>query len=224
MLTEKKVMNSKKPKIVSFSHNLVEKLKMTGIDKSDFADWPVEMVLCESFKDLSVVLSEDPILIIAANDLIRKYGSLDEFLLMTDTLIKFNDRTNKPTIAVAVCTTTAAEEIKQLQKNSINVFPSIVSYGLKEMMMSVNSFLTTGRSWPKHIIDQLVGNKEQPKFKDIHLTARQKQVYDLIARRGLTNKQIAQVLKISESTVKIHVSAVMRALCVRNRTQLALTK
>jgi DNA-binding CsgD family transcriptional regulator len=217
-------MNSKKPKIVSFSHNLVEKLKMTGIDKSDFADWPVEMVLCESFKDLSVVLSEDPILIIAANDLIRKYGSLDEFLLMTDTLIKFNDRTNKPTIAVAVCTTTAAEEIKQLQKNSINVFPSIVSYGLKEMMMSVNSFLTTGRSWPKHIIDQLVGNKEQPKFKDIHLTARQKQVYDLIARRGLTNKQIAQVLKISESTVKIHVSAVMRALCVRNRTQLALTK
>lgn len=217
-------MNSKKPKIVSFGHNLVEKLKMIGIDKSDFADWPVEMVLCESFKDLSVVLSEDPILIIAANDLIRKYGSLDEFLLMTDTLIKFNDRTNKPTIAVAVCTTTAAEEIKQLQKNSINVFPSIVSYGLKEMLMSVNSFLTTGRSWPKHIIDQLVGNKEQPKFKDIHLTARQKQVYDLIARRGLTNKQIAQVLKISESTVKIHVSAVMRALCVRNRTQLALTK
>lgn len=217
-------MNLKKPKIVSFSHNLVEKLKIAGIDKSDFADWPVEMVLCESFKDLSVVLSEDPILIIAANDLIRKYGSLDEFLLMTDTLIRFNDRTNKPTIAVAVCTTTAAAEIKQLQKNSINVFPSMVSYGLKEMVMSVNSFLTTGRSWPKHIIDQLVGNKEQPKFKDIHLTERQKQVYDLIARRGLTNKQIAQVLKISESTVKIHVSAVMRALCVRNRTQLALTK
>jgi DNA-binding NarL/FixJ family response regulator len=78
--------------------------------------------------------------------------------------------------------------------------------------------------WPKHIIQALPGAKHtNKKTKDIHLTDRQRQVFDLIANRGLSNKQIAQVLKISESTVKIHVSAVMKNLCVRNRTQLALT-
>jgi DNA-binding NarL/FixJ family response regulator len=56
------------------------------------------------------------------------------------------------------------------------------------------------------------------------LTNRQQEVFNLIANRGISNKQIARTLGISESTVKIHVSAVMRNLCVRNRTQLALMK
>ena len=58
----------------------------------------------------------------------------------------------------------------------------------------------------------------------IELTPRQRDIFDLIATRGISNKQIARVLGISESTVKIHVSAVMRNFCVRNRTQLALMR
>ena len=44
----------------------------------------------------------------------------------------------------------------------------------------------------------------------------------LVAKRGLSNKKIAQVLNISESTVKVHISAILKAYGVRNRTQLAL--
>jgi DNA-binding NarL/FixJ family response regulator len=80
--------------------------------------------------------------------------------------------------------------------------------------------------WPKHIIEQLPGQPAQTKIQRsglVTLTVRQQEVMDLICRRGLSNKQIAKTLNLSESTVKIHVSAVMRAHGVRNRTQLALT-
>jgi DNA-binding NarL/FixJ family response regulator len=39
---------------------------------------------------------------------------------------------------------------------------------------------------------------------------------------GLLNKQIAHELGIAEATVKVHMTAVMRKLNVRNRTQAAI--
>lgn len=56
----------------------------------------------------------------------------------------------------------------------------------------------------------------------IRLTERQQQVQKLLCERGLSNKAIARHLNISESTVKIHVSAILKRYAVRNRTQLAL--
>ena len=50
------------------------------------------------------------------------------------------------------------------------------------------------------------------------LTDRQQQVLDLLSR-GLQNKQIARELTLSEHTVKIHVTAILDALGVSNRTQ-----
>ena len=68
------------------------------------------------------------------------------------------------------------------------------------------------------------GNEIKTKKNNVILTPRQQEVFNLIANRGLSNKQIARTLNIAESTVKLHVGAIMKALCVRNRTQLALTK
>lgn len=50
------------------------------------------------------------------------------------------------------------------------------------------------------------------------LTQRQRDVLHCL-REGKSNKQIAFELGLSEGTVKIHVTAVMRTLGVRNRTQ-----
>ncbi|MGK6357049.1 helix-turn-helix domain-containing protein [Sphingomonas sp. DT-207] len=41
-------------------------------------------------------------------------------------------------------------------------------------------------------------------------------------RSGLLNKQIAHELGIAEATVKVHMTALMRKLNVRNRTQAAI--
>ncbi len=49
------------------------------------------------------------------------------------------------------------------------------------------------------------------------LTSRQREVLQLL-QHGSSNKEIAERLKIGEGTVKLHVSAILRALGVKNRT------
>lgn len=53
------------------------------------------------------------------------------------------------------------------------------------------------------------------------LTNQQARILDLICE-GKLNKQIAYDLSIAETTVKAHVTAIMRKLCVQSRTQAVL--
>jgi ATP/maltotriose-dependent transcriptional regulator MalT len=53
------------------------------------------------------------------------------------------------------------------------------------------------------------------------LTAREREVYALLAE-GKTNREIATILVISESTAKVHVRHVLKKLGVRSRTEAAL--
>ncbi len=53
------------------------------------------------------------------------------------------------------------------------------------------------------------------------LTKRQSEVVRLIAQ-GLPNKEIAYRLGVSESTVKLHVNAILKTFCVHNRIQALL--
>ena len=54
------------------------------------------------------------------------------------------------------------------------------------------------------------------------LTPRQRDVLTHL-RNGKSNKQIAHELGLTEGTVKVHVTAILRQLGVRNRTQAAIT-
>jgi DNA-binding CsgD family transcriptional regulator len=53
------------------------------------------------------------------------------------------------------------------------------------------------------------------------VTRREKEVLNLVAQ-GLTNKEIAQTLFISESTAKVHVRNILRKLGARTRTEAAI--
>lgn len=53
------------------------------------------------------------------------------------------------------------------------------------------------------------------------LTPRRQRIVSLVAK-GMLNKQIAYELGLKESTIKAHVSEIMRAVGLRNRTQLAI--
>ncbi|MEJ2711230.1 MAG: response regulator transcription factor, partial [Anaerolineales bacterium] len=54
----------------------------------------------------------------------------------------------------------------------------------------------------------------------VTLTARQKEVLELTAQ-GLSNKEIASQLHITEATVKYHVSQILERLQLKSRYQLA---
>jgi two-component system nitrate/nitrite response regulator NarL len=53
------------------------------------------------------------------------------------------------------------------------------------------------------------------------LTDRERQVMALIAQ-GLSNKEIARILKITDGTIKVHLHHIFTKLAVRSRTALAL--
>ncbi|MEM9279867.1 MAG: LuxR C-terminal-related transcriptional regulator [Pseudomonadota bacterium] len=65
--------------------------------------------------------------------------------------------------------------------------------------------------------DRSVNSQRNTEFK---LTKRQTQILGLI-REGASNQMIAETLGITEGTVKLHVSAILKALKVRNRTEAA---
>jgi DNA-binding NarL/FixJ family response regulator len=64
------------------------------------------------------------------------------------------------------------------------------------------------------------GGVQPPRGKAV-LTPRQRDVLQMLSQ-GKSNKEIARDLKLAEITVKLHVTAILRALGVENRTQAAI--
>lgn len=62
---------------------------------------------------------------------------------------------------------------------------------------------------------------ERSKTKDYRLTPKQSEILGLMTK-GMSNKEIAFRMGSAEVTVKMHISAIFRALGVRNRTQAVL--
>ena len=58
--------------------------------------------------------------------------------------------------------------------------------------------------------------------REVGLTDRQAQVLALLVQ-GKSNKLICRALDLAEGTVKIHITAILRALNVSNRTEAVVT-
>jgi len=82
--------------------------------------------------------------------------------------------------------------------------------------------LDGGTYVPPMLIDNPQTNTAARRNTPKTLTTRQSQVLDLIAQ-GKSNKQIAYDMGVSESTVKLHINALLRSLHVSNRTQAVVT-
>jgi DNA-binding NarL/FixJ family response regulator len=59
---------------------------------------------------------------------------------------------------------------------------------------------------------------ERPLAANVHVTPRQRDVLDLLAQ-GRSNKQIARELGLTPGTVRIHMTAIFKALQASNRTE-----
>jgi DNA-binding NarL/FixJ family response regulator len=112
-----------------------------------------------------------------------------------------------------------------IRMNTVDGFT--VRYGngitIEHLEESVENILKGDLSLPKIIQDKIKNNKTKKNSEDeIYLTPRQEQIFKLVSERGSSNKVIAKILNLSESTIKLHISAIFKKYGVKNRTQLAV--
>ena len=94
------------------------------------------------------------------------------------------------------------------------------SSSMEDIRAAIAAVLAGG-IWAPDDVD--LGVEADPEISDLiqrlqTLTPQQSRVLSMIAQ-GLLNKQIAYELKVSEATIKAHVSAVLQKLGVDSRTQ-----
>ena len=130
--------------------------------------------------------------------------------------VKINFRIGKPISKVF------SEYLKSIGVDNLTPTPSY--WGAETWLKSADQMILGLQSWPEFLV---IGNEDcpicsvlKPEYK-INLTPRQKEISELIVRRGLSNKQIARHLNISESAVKLHIGTILKKYGLKNRTQLS---
>jgi len=102
------------------------------------------------------------------------------------------------------------------------VLKGISSVQLIEILLSINdgdAYITP------HLAARLLGRRTKSTSAQStlpELTARESQILDYVAK-GMTNREIARLVDLSEKTVKHHMTSVMHKLRVKNRNEAALT-
>jgi DNA-binding NarL/FixJ family response regulator len=139
-----------------------------------------------------------------------------------------------PTISVVVHSAHQDRErvMKALDLGAIGFIPKSAQ---REVMLSAFNLIFSGGIYiPPEILDRRQSTpmsvptgpasslKPHVSAADLGLTERQMEVLALMMR-GKSNKAICRVLDLAEPTVKNHVSAILKALKVANRTEAVLT-
>ena len=93
----------------------------------------------------------------------------------------------------------------------------------EELVSTIHSVNLGHMSLPPDLARKVLLHSQQPPAGplDNQLTAREMDVLGCVAR-GYSNKQIAVELSVSTSTVRTHVSNLLRKLGLENRTQLSI--
>ena len=166
-----------------------------------------------------------PIVLVDSEMFDNKDVTAREIVNMMSTMHSCFAKPMKMRLAVVINQKCEAKTIKILQETDImGIVPCALTFGYNRTLAALQSIIDGRPHWPKELIEVIVGKTViiLPQRTGITLTNRQQQVLSLVCNRGLSNKKIAQVLNISESTVKVHISAILKEYGVRNRTQLAL--
>jgi DNA-binding NarL/FixJ family response regulator len=131
-----------------------------------------------------------------------------------------------PTVSVVVLSANQDRDtvMKALDMGALGFIPKSAK---REVMISAFNLIFSGGVYiPPEILGRraavvasVVGPSKQPvTAADLGLTERQMEVLGLVMQ-GKSNKAICRALDLAEPTVKIHVSAILRALKAANRTE-----
>lgn len=94
--------------------------------------------------------------------------------------------------------------------------------GARELLAGIRAAAQGDAPMSAVAVRTLVSQRHrQRQVVDVHLTPREQEVLALLAD-GLSNRRIARRLNISEATVKAHITRILGALGVEDRTQAAI--
>jgi len=225
--------------LFTYITNQVSKIDACMVVHQLMSKYPISFKRLETISEAFVLLSDPKfhtdyftidLELMYENDVTDIFSLLSTLkTLINSTVYKDNhDQTQvrKTKILCIVGLETDPKLIREVFKmNTVDGFT--VRYGngvtIKHLEESVENILKGELSLPKIIQDKLKNNKTKKNSQDeIYLTPRQEQVFKLVSERGSSNKVIAKILNLSESTVKLHVSAIFKKYKVKNRTQLAV--
>lgn len=115
----------------------------------------------------------------------------------------------------------AAVVVKSREFGASGFIPK--SSTLEQIQDAVQKVLDGEVWWPPQAFEKVHVSAEAKAASEglASLTPQQFRVLTMVCE-GLLNKQIAYELSVSEATIKAHVTAIFRKLCVRTRTQAAL--
>lgn len=183
----------------------------------------MDLAYCSNWNELDEALDKNPHqLIFHITELERMDTSISEIVTMLKTRLKIHG-VDIP-IGAGFMPYTTIVQIRELKRAGIHsIIPNAADWGIQETITAMHALRDRVSYWPKHIIDQLPGSKKPVANADnVTLTNRQNQVFHLVIERGASNKSIAKIIGISESTVKLHLTEIFKKYGVRNRTQLAV--
>jgi DNA-binding NarL/FixJ family response regulator len=127
-------------------------------------------------------------------------------------------KSHTASISVWVTAQTKMSTIKQLMPLGVlGVVPDPQHWGDIQTKHALADLAQHKPHWPKSVLEPHTKVKVI-KSTTPKLTHRQSQVMHLVMTSGASNKVIARSLKISESTVKVHIGAILKKYGVRNRT------
>lgn len=132
-----------------------------------------------------------------------------------------------PPIAIGVRLSTAPARIRDVlaMGGVTGLYPLGEGVSIDEKTTSLQELLGKKRHIPKSVHAKLTEHNKPIRTTSTSaksLTPRQSQIFDLIVTRGASNKAIANLLHITDSTVKLHMTAILKKYGVRTRTQLAV--
>lgn len=135
-------------------------------------------------------------------------------------LPQLHDAANGAPVVVVSGSGRAPDVRRALEAGAASYVPK--SVGTQELLIALRRVLAGESYLPASLLAAMAPANNTPtlsgQIKLDKLTQRQKDVLQLLSQ-GLSNKAIANRLDLCEGTIKLHVSAIMRALGVRNRTE-----
>jgi DNA-binding NarL/FixJ family response regulator len=143
-----------------------------------------------------------------------------------DALQSFRDRAPAVPVVVISASEDPADITRALDSGAMGFIPK--SQSSQVMISALRLVLAGGVYLPPEMVRRSAHGggaaasapapAQSTNYRDVGLTERQAQVLALLIQ-GMPNKLICRDLDLAEGTVKIHITAILKALKVSNRTQ-----